>query len=63
MLIRRITKLRENCLAEFDAHWKCLEMNNQVSFGLDLSGRIDDQRAVWVQERIRWRGETAEDEP
>jgi hypothetical protein len=38
-------------------------MNNQVSFGLDLSGRIDDQRAVWVQERIRWRGETAEDEP
>ena len=32
-LIDRITKLRENCLAEFDAHWKCLEMNNQVSEG------------------------------
>lgn len=26
-----ITKLRENCLQEFDNHWKCLENNNQVS--------------------------------
>jgi len=25
-----ITKIRESCLAEFDAHWKCLENNNQV---------------------------------
>ncbi|EKD03724.1 hypothetical protein A1Q2_01950 [Trichosporon asahii var. asahii CBS 8904] len=24
-----ITKLRENCLQEFDNHWKCLENNNQ----------------------------------
>ncbi|KAK8864527.1 hypothetical protein IAR55_001777 [Kwoniella newhampshirensis] len=24
-----IGKLRENCLAEFDAHWQCLEKNNQ----------------------------------
>ncbi|KIO31056.1 hypothetical protein M407DRAFT_241962 [Tulasnella calospora MUT 4182] len=24
-----ITKLRENCLAEFDKHWQCLENNNQ----------------------------------
>ncbi|ODN80539.1 hypothetical protein L202_02749 [Cryptococcus amylolentus CBS 6039] len=24
-----IGKLRENCLAEFDAHWSCLEKNNQ----------------------------------
>ncbi|KAK1924341.1 hypothetical protein DB88DRAFT_489965 [Papiliotrema laurentii] len=27
-----ITKLRENCLAEFDAHWKCLEQNNQYFY-------------------------------
>jgi NADH dehydrogenase (ubiquinone) 1 alpha subcomplex subunit 8 len=26
-----ITKMRESCLSEFDAHWKCLEQNNQVS--------------------------------
>lgn len=26
-----ISKLRENCLQEFDNHWKCLENNNQVS--------------------------------
>ncbi|TCD63963.1 hypothetical protein EIP91_004732 [Steccherinum ochraceum] len=25
-----ITKMRENCLAEFDKHWNCLEMNNQA---------------------------------
>ncbi|KAI0092167.1 NADH dehydrogenase, alpha subcomplex, subunit 8 [Irpex rosettiformis] len=24
-----ITKMRENCLAEFDKHWNCLEWNNQ----------------------------------
>ncbi|KIJ69858.1 hypothetical protein HYDPIDRAFT_77685 [Hydnomerulius pinastri MD-312] len=24
-----ITKMRENCLEQFDAHWSCLEMNNQ----------------------------------
>ncbi|TXT08990.1 hypothetical protein VHUM_02464 [Vanrija humicola] len=24
-----IGKIRESCLAEFDAHWKCLEKNNQ----------------------------------
>ncbi|ORX35772.1 hypothetical protein BD324DRAFT_78680 [Kockovaella imperatae] len=24
-----ISKLRENCLKEFDAHWQCLENNNQ----------------------------------
>ncbi|TFK43908.1 hypothetical protein BDQ12DRAFT_675777 [Crucibulum laeve] len=23
-----ITKMRENCLAQFDAHWNCLERNN-----------------------------------
>lgn len=22
--------MRDNCLAEFDAHWSCLEKNNQV---------------------------------
>ena len=27
----RITKLRENCLSEFEKHWNCLELNNQVS--------------------------------
>lgn len=26
----RITKMRENCLQQFDAHWNCLELNNQV---------------------------------
>jgi hypothetical protein len=25
-----IGKIRESCLAEFDAHWQCLEKNNQV---------------------------------
>ncbi|KAL0255465.1 hypothetical protein I308_100269 [Cryptococcus tetragattii IND107] len=24
-----ISKLRETCLTEFDAHWQCLEKNNQ----------------------------------
>ena len=26
----RITKMREKCLKDFDAHWGCLEKNNQV---------------------------------
>jgi hypothetical protein len=26
---KRITKLRENCGKEFEAHWQCLEKNNQ----------------------------------
>ena len=26
----RITKMRENCLKQFDEHWNCLESNNQV---------------------------------
>lgn len=26
----RITKMRENCLKQFDEHWNCLEVNNQV---------------------------------
>ena len=25
-----ITKVRTTCLKEFDAHWECLERNNQV---------------------------------
>jgi hypothetical protein len=25
-----ITKMRESCLTEFDAHWNCLEKNNHV---------------------------------
>lgn len=29
---RRITKLRENCLETFNAHWNCLEDNNQVRY-------------------------------
>ncbi|KAF9000207.1 NADH dehydrogenase alpha subcomplex subunit 8 [Cyathus striatus] len=24
-----INKMRENCLSQFDAHWQCLEKNNQ----------------------------------
>lgn len=31
-----IGKIRESCLAEFDAHWKCLENNNQVGVSVDL---------------------------
>jgi NADH dehydrogenase (ubiquinone) 1 alpha subcomplex subunit 8 len=26
----RITKMRENCLKQFNEHWNCLEANNQV---------------------------------
>lgn len=29
-----ITKMRENCLSQFDAHWNCLERNNQVGGSL-----------------------------
>ncbi|KAH0840155.1 Ndufa8, NADH-ubiquinone oxidoreductase complex I 19kd subunit [Lanmaoa asiatica] len=25
-----ISKMRENCLEQFEAHWNCLELNNQV---------------------------------
>lgn len=32
----RITKMRENCLQQFDAHWKCLEYNNQVGCLIDF---------------------------
>ena len=28
--LRRVSKLRTSCLAEFDKHWNCLERNNQV---------------------------------
>lgn len=28
--VKSISKLRDNCLKEFDAHWDCLEKNNQV---------------------------------
>ncbi|KAJ7265460.1 putative NADH dehydrogenase 22K chain precursor [Mycena haematopus] len=27
-----ITKMRENCLAQFEAHWGCLEQNNHQSY-------------------------------
>lgn len=27
---RSITKIRENCNAQFETHWQCLEKNNQV---------------------------------
>ena len=27
---RSITKMRENCLQDFEKHWKCLDWNNQV---------------------------------
>lgn len=30
--LRRITKMRENCMAEWDKHWNCLELNNHVRF-------------------------------
>lgn len=35
-----ISKLRENCLQEFDNHWKCLENNNQVSLRFKLASGI-----------------------
>lgn len=35
VLTFRISKMRESCLAEFDAHWQCLEKNNQVGQGWD----------------------------
>jgi hypothetical protein len=34
-----ISKMRESCLAEFDAHWQCLEKNNQVSDFLSDHGQ------------------------
>jgi len=37
-----ITKMRESCLSEFDAHWKCLEQNNQVSSQLAVGCRNED---------------------
>ena len=30
LLTFSVNMMRENCLAEFDAHWKCLEQQNQV---------------------------------
>lgn len=46
-----ITKLRENCLQEFDNHWKCLENNNQVSCGCEvLAGALP-----WSQDLVGWR--------
>ncbi len=38
-----VGKIRESCLAEFDAHWKCLENNNQVRVG---SGAREQATAV-----------------
>ena len=35
-LVSRITKMRENCLKEFETHYNCLEMNNQVRISLIL---------------------------
>jgi hypothetical protein len=26
--------MRENCLEQFESHWGCLELNNQVRWGL-----------------------------
>lgn len=28
--MKSITKMRENCLQQFDEHWKCLENSNHV---------------------------------
>jgi NADH dehydrogenase (ubiquinone) 1 alpha subcomplex subunit 8 len=36
-IVSRITKMRENCLQQFDAHWNCLELHNQVSLSIQLS--------------------------
>jgi hypothetical protein len=34
---RRINKMRENCLDQFDTHWNCLELNNQVQSCIRVS--------------------------
>lgn len=31
--------MRSTCLKEFDAHWQCLERNNQVRTSLHLAQR------------------------
>ena len=36
-----IGKIRESCLAEFDAHWQCLEKNNQVGRCDGPRGRVE----------------------
>ena len=39
----RLTKMREHCLQQFDAHWECLEKRNQVSIYItweSTTGRI-----------------------
>lgn len=49
----RITKMRENCLKQFDEHWNCLEANNQVAFDVTIRSRqplIED-----IQEYYRCR--------
>lgn len=33
---RSINKMRENCLQEFESHWKCLDVNNMVCAGAFL---------------------------
>ncbi|OSD04527.1 NADH dehydrogenase, alpha subcomplex, subunit 8 [Trametes coccinea BRFM310] len=35
-----ITKLRENCLAEFEKHWNCLEYNNQEYYHCRKDERV-----------------------
>ncbi len=29
-MLTRIEKLKQNCNAQWDAHWKCLDKNNQM---------------------------------
>ena len=41
----RITKMRENCLKQFDEHWNCLEANNQVRSTLKYPRRLLTIRA------------------
>ena len=53
---RRITKLRENCLAEFEKHWNCLEYNNQVSTPIVAAGCAAMLDARWAVGEARRAG-------
>ncbi|KAI0303929.1 Ndufa8, NADH-ubiquinone oxidoreductase complex I 19kd subunit [Russula brevipes] len=35
-----ISKMRENCLQQFEAHWNCLELNNQVCLRSVCNGNL-----------------------
>jgi NADH dehydrogenase (ubiquinone) 1 alpha subcomplex subunit 8 len=42
--------MRENCLAEFEKHWNCLEWNNQVKPNTFLRIPLHSHNVVKTQE-------------